>query len=120
MGELPVPQARVVVSHFFGSFVVIDIQNNLLNCLPSRSGGEGQRDEAGCFSGACFIIYIIGLFCSIPSILQGSRSATSHLNCLRERKSLDFVCLIPVIGRNSTPFFCLQQGSVASWVCCVD
>lgn len=36
-----VPQAQVVVLHFFGSFEVIDIQNNLLNCLSSRSGGEG-------------------------------------------------------------------------------
>lgn len=80
-GELTVPQAQVVVSHFFGSFVVIDIQNNLLNCLSSRSDGEGWRDKAGCFLGACFIIYIIGLFCSIQSILQGSCSATSHLIC---------------------------------------
>lgn len=106
--------------HFVGSFAVIDIQNNLLNCLSSRSGGEGRRDKAGCFSGACFIIYIIGLFCSIQSILQGSCSATSHLICLRERKSLDFVCLTPVIGRSIAGFFCLQQGSVGSWVCCVD
>lgn len=119
-GELMVPQAQVVVTRFFGSFVVIDIQNNLLNCLSSRSSGEGRHDKAGCFSGACFIIYIIGLFCSIQSILQGSRSATSHLICLRERKSLDFVCLTSVIGRNIAIFFCLQQGGVESWVCCVD
>lgn len=77
------PQAQVV-SHFFSSFVVIDIQNNLLNCLSSHSGGEGRCDKAGCFSGTCFIIYIIGLFCSTRSMLQGSRSATSHLICWRE------------------------------------
>lgn len=38
-GELLVPQARVV-SHFFRSFVVIDIQNNLLNCLSRPSSGK--------------------------------------------------------------------------------
>lgn len=89
MGEQIVPQAQVV-SHFFGSFVVIDVPNNLLNCLSSR-GSEGRRAKAGCSSGAGFIIYIIGLFCSIQSILQGSRRATSHLMCLRETKSLDCV-----------------------------
>lgn len=38
-GELMVPQAEVV-SHFFSSFVVIDIPNNLLNCLSSHSGAK--------------------------------------------------------------------------------
>lgn len=112
-----VPQAEVV-SHFFSSFVVIDIPNNLLNCLSSHSGGEGRCDKAGCFSGTCFIICIIGLFCSTQSILQGSRSATSHLICWRERKSSDFVCLTPVIGRNISGSV-LAVGSVLSWVCCV-
>lgn len=88
-GERIVPQAQVV-SHFFGSFVVIDIPNNLLNCLSSRSS-EGRRAKAGCSSGAGFIIYIIGLFCCLQSIVQGSCSVTSHLMCLRETKSLDCV-----------------------------
>lgn len=105
-GKLMVPQAQVVVLHFLGSFAVIDIQNNLLNCLSSRSGGKGRRDKAGCFSGACFIICIIGLFCSIQSILQGWCSATSHLICLREGKSLDFVCLTSVIRSNAASFSC--------------
>lgn len=91
------PQAQVV-SHFFSSFVVMDIQNNLLNCLSSHSGGKGRCDKADCFSGTCFIICIIGLFCSTQSILQGSHIAASHLICWRERKSPDFVCLTPVIG----------------------
>lgn len=115
-GKLIVPQAQVV-SHFFGSFVVIDIPNNLLNCLSSHSS-EGRRAKAGCSSRASFIIYIIGLFCSIQSILQGSHSATSHLMCLRERKSLDCVPHPCNWKKYCQLFQCLRQGSAVSWVCC--